>query len=246
MNSRASGCTTTRRRTATRTAVNGSSISPICPSNRASARPPCRTAGSVSNGKARARASGSTCPGSPRSVTGALTVRSSTRGAGSTALSGEAGRDFARASLERLQSDRQLRSVWLTRLLQDGMAFLSGVPAAEDALLASMRLVGQVAETNYGLVFDVRSVPQPENLAYSDLGLGLHTDNPVPRPRPGFSGAARAHRIARRRRELVCRRLRAGRALARPRSRRPSRCSRGRPCRFTTARKTPSSSRSGR
>jgi alpha-ketoglutarate-dependent taurine dioxygenase len=41
-------------------------------------------------------------------------------------------------------------------------------------------------ETNYGRVFDVRSVPQPENLAYSDLGLGLHTDNPYREPVPGF------------------------------------------------------------
>ncbi len=96
------------------------------------------------------------------------------------------GRDFARASFEQVQSDHRLRSVWLTRLLQDGIAFLSGVPAAADALLASMRLVGQVAETNYGRVFDVRSVPEPENLAYSDLGLGLHTDNPYRDPVPGF------------------------------------------------------------
>jgi len=29
-------------------------------------------------------------------------------------------------------------------------------------------------------------VPQPENLAYSDLGLGLHTDNPYRDPVPGF------------------------------------------------------------
>jgi gamma-butyrobetaine dioxygenase len=43
-----------------------------------------------------------------------------------------------------------------------------------------------VSDTNYGLVFDVRSVPQPENLAYSDLGLGLHTDNPYREPVPGF------------------------------------------------------------
>jgi alpha-ketoglutarate-dependent taurine dioxygenase len=98
----------------------------------------------------------------------------------------EAGRDFARASWEHVQSDRRLRSSWLTRLLQDGIAFLSGVPTRDDALLAAMPLVGQVAETNYGRVFDVRSVPQPENLAYSDLGLGLHTDNPYRNPVPGF------------------------------------------------------------
>jgi len=49
-----------------------------------------------------------------------------------------------------------------------------------------MPLVGRVLETNYGYTFDVRSVPQPENLAYSDLGLGLHTDNPYREPVPGF------------------------------------------------------------
>ncbi len=48
------------------------------------------------------------------------------------------------------------------------------------------RPLGRVLETNYGEVFDVRSVPQPENLAYSDLGLGLHTDNPYRDPVPGF------------------------------------------------------------
>jgi len=60
------------------------------------------------------------------------------------------------------------------------------VPALETALLEAMPLVGRVLETNYGLTFDVRSVPQPENLAYSDLGLGLHTDNPYRDPVPGF------------------------------------------------------------
>jgi gamma-butyrobetaine dioxygenase len=56
----------------------------------------------------------------------------------------------------------------------------------EGGLLEAMTLVGRVAETNYGLVFDVRAVPQPENLAYSDIGLGLHTDNPYREPVPGF------------------------------------------------------------
>jgi gamma-butyrobetaine dioxygenase len=49
-----------------------------------------------------------------------------------------------------------------------------------------MELVGRVAETNYGRVFDVRAVARPDNLAYSDAGLGLHTDNPYREPVPGF------------------------------------------------------------
>ena len=98
----------------------------------------------------------------------------------------DARRDFAWASVAGLAADPALRLQWLTALLQQGMAFLSEVPAEQAAILEAMPLVGRVLETNYGLVFDVRSVPQPENLAYSDLGLGLHTDNPYREPVPGF------------------------------------------------------------
>jgi gamma-butyrobetaine dioxygenase len=95
-------------------------------------------------------------------------------------------RDFAWLTLDEARASPGLRLPWLIRLLQQGLAFLTGVPAEETALLLAMPLVGRVLETNYGLTFDVRSVPQPENLAYSDLGLGLHTDNPYRKPVPGF------------------------------------------------------------
>jgi gamma-butyrobetaine dioxygenase len=95
-------------------------------------------------------------------------------------------RDFAWATLAEMSADSHARLGWLTRLLQDGLAFVSEVPATEAAILEAMPLVGRVLETNYGLTFDVRSLPQPENLAYSDLGLGLHTDNPYREPVPGF------------------------------------------------------------
>jgi len=98
----------------------------------------------------------------------------------------DARRDFAWAPVAKLRSSRALRLQWLTRLLQDGLAFLADLPATEAALLETIPLVGRVFETNYGRTFDVRSVPQPENLAYSDLGLGLHTDNPYREPVPGF------------------------------------------------------------
>jgi gamma-butyrobetaine dioxygenase len=98
----------------------------------------------------------------------------------------DASRDFVWATLAEARGSPAVRLNWLTRLLQDGVAFLSAVPSHEAAILEAMSLVGRVTETNYGLVFDVRSVPQPENLAYSDLGLGLHTDNPYREPVPGF------------------------------------------------------------
>src|SRR6202451_1960351 len=98
----------------------------------------------------------------------------------------EARRDFAWRSITALNADPHARLEWLTHLLQDGIAFLSEVPAIEAGILEALTPIGGIAETNYGLVFDVRAVPQPENLAYSDLGLGLHTDNPYREPVPGL------------------------------------------------------------
>jgi len=98
----------------------------------------------------------------------------------------DAARDLAWIELDVARAEARARLVWLTRLLQDGLAFVSGLPATERAILDTAPLIGRVLETNYGLTFDVRSLPQPENLAYSDLGLGLHTDNPYREPVPGF------------------------------------------------------------
>ena len=95
-------------------------------------------------------------------------------------------RDFAVLSFAELGSAAAARLNWLTHLLQDGIAFQRGVPQREHAILEACAHIGYVPETNYGRVFDVRAVPQPENLAYSDLGLGLHTDNPYREPVPGF------------------------------------------------------------
>jgi len=94
--------------------------------------------------------------------------------------------DFAWIAYADLQLDAPALLDWLTRLTQQGIAFVRGVPAEPGALLGLAARIGRVCETNYGVAFDVRSVPQPENLAYSDAGLGLHTDNPYREPVPGF------------------------------------------------------------
>ena len=93
---------------------------------------------------------------------------------------------LCREPLRSIAVDPHARLTWLTRLLADGIAFLSEVPCVESGIIDTMVHIGRIAETNYGLVFDVKAVPQPENLAYSDRGLGLHTDNPYREPVPGF------------------------------------------------------------
>jgi gamma-butyrobetaine dioxygenase len=87
---------------------------------------------------------------------------------------------------DELLGSRQARAQWLRALADDGIAFLRRVPCQDGQVLEVARLVGYVRETNYGRVFDVRPVPNPNNLAYSDLALGLHTDNPYRDPVPGL------------------------------------------------------------
>jgi hypothetical protein len=98
----------------------------------------------------------------------------------------DAMRDYAWLDYANFTAAPASRLSWLTRLAQDGIAFLTGVPSREGAILEACAQMGRVAETNYGLLFEVRSVARPENLAYSDHGLGLHTDNPYREPVPGF------------------------------------------------------------
>ena len=45
-------------------------------------------------------------------------------------------------------------------------------------------LMGHVRVTTYGLLLDVRSVPDPNNLADTALGLSVHSDNPYRHPSP--------------------------------------------------------------
>ncbi len=91
-----------------------------------------------------------------------------------------------RFAWDEVQASAAIRLEWLRAIADQGIAFLSGVPAEENAVLDVARLVGWVRETNYGRVFDVRAVPHPNNLAYTGLSLGLHTDNPYRDPVPGL------------------------------------------------------------
>jgi gamma-butyrobetaine dioxygenase len=71
-------------------------------------------------------------------------------------------------------------AAWLMALARDGIAFIRGVTSLEDLIAG----VGYIRETNYGRVFDVKNMPDAENLAFTDLGLPGHTDNPYREPVP--------------------------------------------------------------
>jgi gamma-butyrobetaine dioxygenase len=91
-----------------------------------------------------------------------------------------------RYPFEQVCASNRIRLEWLERIAGAGIGFLSGVPAEEHKVLDVSAMVGWVRETNYGRVFDVRAVPDPNNLAYTGVALGLHTDNPYREPVPGL------------------------------------------------------------
>lgn len=72
----------------------------------------------------------------------------------------------------------------LSRVSRRGLALLTGAGDDPDAVLNAVARFGFVRETNYGRTFDVRVEPDPNNLAYSDRALDLHTDNPYRDPVP--------------------------------------------------------------
>jgi gamma-butyrobetaine dioxygenase len=73
---------------------------------------------------------------------------------------------------------------WLAAVDELGFALLTGGPKEPGTVTRVAELFGYVRETNYGRLFDVRSVVNPDNLAYTGLGLGAHTDNPYRDPTP--------------------------------------------------------------
>jgi gamma-butyrobetaine dioxygenase len=73
---------------------------------------------------------------------------------------------------------------WLAAVDELGFAILTGGPTAPETVTRVVELFGFVRETNYGRLFDVKTVVNPTNLAYTGLGLGAHTDNPYRDPTP--------------------------------------------------------------
>ena len=73
---------------------------------------------------------------------------------------------------------------WLGAVDELGFGILTGAPTEPWTVTRVAELFGYVRETNYGRLFDVRSLVNPSNLAYTGLGLGAHTDNPYRDPTP--------------------------------------------------------------
>ena len=70
--------------------------------------------------------------------------------------------------------------------LRLGFVILANFPRPPGSVLIAARRFGFVRDTNFGALFDVRSVPDATDLAYTGLSLDPHTDNPYRSPVPGI------------------------------------------------------------
>lgn len=74
-----------------------------------------------------------------------------------------------------MDSDEALYKA-LKHLNQFGLLFLKGVPDDEKAIEGVVGRIGIIKNTFYGKTWDVKSVPNAKNIAYTHQFLGLHMD----------------------------------------------------------------------
>jgi gamma-butyrobetaine dioxygenase len=84
-----------------------------------------------------------------------------------------------------VQADPTTELAWLEQYAALGFGLLRQVPCTPGMVAEVGDRLGFVRVTNYGRLFDVKSVPNPTNLAYTAVGLGVHSDNPYRHPSPG-------------------------------------------------------------
>ncbi len=82
--------------------------------------------------------------------------------------------------------DTHRQRATLERLRTFGFFVLTNTPARDGQVLEIIDSFGHTRTTNYGELFDVRATVDANNLAYTHVGLGAHTDNPYRNPVPGI------------------------------------------------------------
>tara|TARA_B100000900_G_scaffold380775_1_gene366728 strand:+ start:351 stop:1451 length:1101 start_codon:yes stop_codon:yes gene_type:complete len=65
-----------------------------------------------------------------------------------------------------------------------GFVIFKNVPIQNDYIVNFANSIGSIRRTNFGEFFNVKSKPNPNDLAYTSLSLAPHTDNPYRNPVP--------------------------------------------------------------
>ena len=65
-----------------------------------------------------------------------------------------------------------------------GFVIIKNIPISKNYIVEFANSIGSVRRTNFGEYFNVKSKPDPNDLAYTSLALAPHTDNPYRNPVP--------------------------------------------------------------
>jgi alpha-ketoglutarate-dependent taurine dioxygenase len=83
-------------------------------------------------------------------------------------------------------NNEELFAECMRDLSRYGLVILSGVPESRDMVEKVATRMGPLRNSFYGETWDVRSVPQPKNVAYTDQFLNFHMDLLYMRDPPGY------------------------------------------------------------
>ncbi len=75
---------------------------------------------------------------------------------------------------------------WMKQLDRDGLSLVHNMPSTETALNEVTNRIDYQRQTNFGVTFEVKTEPNPINLAYTALALPLHTDLSNQETPPGY------------------------------------------------------------
>ncbi len=65
-----------------------------------------------------------------------------------------------------------------------GFVIINNLPIKNNCIVNFANSIGNIRPTNFGEFFNVKSIPSPNDLAYTSLPLSPHTDNPYRKPVP--------------------------------------------------------------
>lgn len=93
--------------------------------------------------------------------------------------------NFQRFRWDELDDPKHMKAL-LETYFENAFCIIDNTPTAKDSLYEHSRRFGFLRETNFGTLFNVETKPDPSDLAYTDVALASHTDNPYREPIPGI------------------------------------------------------------
>lgn len=92
---------------------------------------------------------------------------------------------YRRFEWSKLNDPKEMQAL-LRSYFINAFCIIDETPTALDSLQDLARRFGFLRETNFGMLFNVETKPDPSDLAYTSVALTSHTDNPYRDPIPGI------------------------------------------------------------